>query len=68
MADQTNLEYLIENGAVEDPAEISETHAKMLNSDFTREEIDAIVKLKSKVSSATFASRGVDAASGMAAL
>ena len=68
MADQTNLEYLIENGAVDNPAEITETHAKMLNDDFTREEIHAIVKLKSKVSTATFANRGVDAASGMAAL
>lgn len=68
MAQKTNLEILIENGAVDDPADISEAHAKMLNTDFTREEITAIVKLKSKVSGATFANRGVDAASGMAAL
>ncbi len=70
MADQSNLEYLISKGAVDSAEHISSQHQNSLNNDFSREEIDAIIKLKNKITGVKFASRPTDDddTSGMAAL
>lgn len=67
----TNLEQLVEAGAVTDTGQISEEHKRILNEDFTAEEINAIIKLKDKITGIPFASdpsAGGDDSSGMAAL
>lgn len=68
---ETNLDKLIDEGAVLDESHISDAHKKILNEDFTDEEIKAIIKLKNKVTGTAFASNpgGDDSeTSGMAAL
>lgn len=67
---ETNLDKLIDDGAVQDESHISEAHKKILNEDFTAEEIQAIIKLKNKVTGTAFASNpGEDGdTTGMAAL
>lgn len=71
MADENNMDRLLEAGAVLDPNHISEAHKNTLNNDFTPEEIDAIIKLKEKITGTAFASNpgeGGDETTGMAAL
>lgn len=49
MADQSNVDRLKDAGAIRSDEHISDEHQRILNNDFTSEEIDAIVKLKDRV-------------------
>jgi hypothetical protein len=68
---ETNLDRLIEAGAVLDENHISAAHKDALNKDFTKEEIDAIIKMKNQITGKAFASDPGDSdddTDGMAAL
>lgn len=65
----TNVEKLVQAGAVKSADHISAEHQKILNSDFTAEEIDALIKLKDRITGIPFASDpDTGETSGMAAL
>jgi len=49
MADKTNLERLIDAHVVASEDDVSPEHRKELNENFTKEEIDAIIKLKERI-------------------
>ena len=66
-----NLDRLIEAGAVSDVSGISDMHKRILNEDFSEEEIKAIIKLNGKIAGVPFgseASAGGEDSTGMAAL
>ena len=67
MAESSNLDRLVNAGAVQDASHISDDHKRILNEEFSKEEIDAIIKLKDKITGMPFSSDG-DEDGGMAAL
>ena len=66
---QSNFETLMEAGAIANPNDVSEEHKKIINNDFTPDEIRALIKLKDKITGLPFASDpGAGQKTGMAAV
>lgn len=51
----TNLEYLESKGAL-NREDITEEHEASINNDFTREEMDTLIKMKQKIKGEKFSS------------
>jgi len=69
MPEMSNLETLLEAGAIADLSHISDEHKNIINTRFTAEEIQALIKLKNEITGLTFASDpGSGDRAGMAAV
>lgn len=52
----SNVERLKDAGAIGSVDDLSEEHQRILNEEFTPEEVDAIIKLKNKIVQMSFTS------------
>lgn len=56
MPEQTNVERLLAGRAIQNVDDLDAEHQRILNEDFTKEEIDAIIKLGRELVGVTFSS------------